>query len=359
MTPHRPRRPKVIISYSHQDRAFLKRLRIHLKPVERDFGIEVWDDTTIQTGSKWREEIQRALDEAVVAILLISADFLSSDFIAGNELPPLLRAAEQEGTMILPIILSHCTFKHHEGLSEFQAFNDPDRPLSGMPRSEREAVFKAIAERVTELLNALPPMRKPSVRPRHSRKVKSTPSRRQPHKTPASQPNKGDADRNTYPQSLADTSINPPPDSGRRRKLLMVIPVICLIVTVISIFITAKQSGNKVWSIKPTALAPTYLLTQADQADAPYRVAVEKGGTARLFDGRLLIHLDALSFDKESGQYFAAFRFSSAKTEDLIVRDAKPSRERFYFYPADGRFTIQLVSTNEHMAVFSFREKEK
>src|SRR5579871_4005742 len=108
------------ISYSHRDKEYLERLRVHLRYFERAGALNIWDDTRIIVGSKWREEIKRAIGSARVAILLISADFLASDFIAENELPPLLAAAQEEGAVIIPTILKHCAFEDSE-LSQFQA----------------------------------------------------------------------------------------------------------------------------------------------------------------------------------------------------------------------------------------------
>ena len=78
----------VFISYCHRDTAWLDRLKIHLRPLVRRTSLDLWDDSRISPGQAWQKEIAGALARADVAILLVSADFLASDFIVNNELPP-------------------------------------------------------------------------------------------------------------------------------------------------------------------------------------------------------------------------------------------------------------------------------
>lgn len=139
---------KVFISYSHKDARWLERLRVHLKPLERLGAIKSWDDTIIKPGAKWREEILRGLESARVAILLISPDFLASDFINNNELPPLLASAKSHGVVILPVIVSPCRFAETKSLSQFQAVNSPSQPLSMLTRAKQEAIFVEVSKAV-------------------------------------------------------------------------------------------------------------------------------------------------------------------------------------------------------------------
>jgi len=138
-------RTNVFISYSHKDAKYLLRLRTHLTVYERNKLLDIWDDTKISGGALWHEEIEKALKQAKIAILLISADFLASKFIAENELPPLLAAAKAGGTSILPIILSPCGFENTE-LVKFQTMNPPSKPLTKMNGHQREDLWAKVAE---------------------------------------------------------------------------------------------------------------------------------------------------------------------------------------------------------------------
>ena len=121
---------KLFISYSHSDVECLKRLLVHLRPLTCDNGIACWSDKRM---NKWRHEIQSNLDQATVAILLISADFLASEFIVNNELPPLLIKAESVGLRILPLILKPCGFRRDPIL---ETFPKRERPCRAVARNE-------------------------------------------------------------------------------------------------------------------------------------------------------------------------------------------------------------------------------
>jgi hypothetical protein len=142
----------VFVSYSHKDRAFFERLMVHLRPLAK--LIDVWADTRISAGDDWQREVQRGLGRATIAILLVSADFLASDFIINNELPTILEAARRRGTRILPIIVGPSRFSRDSELGRFQAMNSPTRPLLSMTEAERESVYDEVAAIIEQALAA-------------------------------------------------------------------------------------------------------------------------------------------------------------------------------------------------------------
>ena len=144
---------KVFISYSHQDSKYLKRLLVHLVTLERGGMIDIWSDTKIVPGANWHDEIRQAIDSARVAVLLISADFLASQFIAENELHPLLAAAKTQGTTILPVILSPCDIES-SNLSQFQAVNSLSNPLTKMNRHQKEELWTKVTAIIKETVTA-------------------------------------------------------------------------------------------------------------------------------------------------------------------------------------------------------------
>jgi formylglycine-generating enzyme required for sulfatase activity len=142
-----PERTQVFISYSHMDLKWLKRLQTMLAPLTRNDTIILWDDTRIRAGARWRDEIQKALDAAKVAVLLVSPHFLASDFITRDELPPLLSAAEKGSLTILWVAVSASLYKK-PAIADYQAANNPKRPLDSLRPATLNQWLVEIAEMI-------------------------------------------------------------------------------------------------------------------------------------------------------------------------------------------------------------------
>jgi hypothetical protein len=149
---NQPSRNQIFISYSHNDKKWLKKLQTMLNPMIRNDTVTVWDDTLIKPGAKWREEINQILSSARVAVLLVSPNFLASDFIAKHELPPLLKASAKEGLSILWIAVSYSLYVETP-ISEYQAAHDPSRPLDSLSPSEQNRILSIICLKIKEAIN--------------------------------------------------------------------------------------------------------------------------------------------------------------------------------------------------------------
>lgn len=140
---------KIFVSYSHKDKKYLDALKPHLRPLIREGNIDLWDDSRIHAGARWKDEIETVLKEAKVGILLISKHFLASDFIDKNELPPLLKSANNRGVTILQIIVIPCMIP--ESLSQFQMINSPNETITQKNHANREKIYLKAAKEIKRL----------------------------------------------------------------------------------------------------------------------------------------------------------------------------------------------------------------
>lgn len=142
----------VFISYSHKDEQWLVEFKRFLVPLEKKELIKIWDDKQIQAGAVWHEEIEEALSSAKAAILLVSQNFLTSEFITEKELPYLLDAAKNKGLTILWIALSASTVDYTD-LKDYQAVHK-DPPLDTLDEALRNQTYLQIFERIKEVAEA-------------------------------------------------------------------------------------------------------------------------------------------------------------------------------------------------------------
>src|SRR6187549_735200 len=99
---------KVFISYSHSDEFYCKELEKHLSVLRRDGYIDTWKDRKIIPGEEWNNAISKELLSAKIILLLISSDFLSSDFCYDIEMKTAIERHNSNEAVVIPIILRFC-----------------------------------------------------------------------------------------------------------------------------------------------------------------------------------------------------------------------------------------------------------
>jgi len=150
---HLPEKPRekssskntIFISYSHNDEIWKDKLIKHLKVLQRQNMLNIWDDRQLKAGDQWFEKIKNALNEATVAVMMVSADFLDSNFILSEEVPVLLKKREREGLRIVPIIIKPCVWQAIGWLSKMQAVPKDGVPLMKYSEYEIEDSLANIA----------------------------------------------------------------------------------------------------------------------------------------------------------------------------------------------------------------------
>lgn len=140
----------VFISYAHEDEDFKNELKKHLIPLKRMEMIEIWDDRDIQAGDDWHKEIMDALNKADVVLLLISNDFIASEFCYDKELKLAMERSKAGEARVIPVIIRTCKW-YKLPLGKLQAL-----PKNGKAVSEwanRDEAYTFIASQVEKVVN--------------------------------------------------------------------------------------------------------------------------------------------------------------------------------------------------------------
>lgn len=124
-------------------------LLTHLAPWIRDKRVNLWDDSQILAGSKWKDAIDAAIDEAAVAVLLVSKAFFASDFTADYELPQLMARSSRNEIRLVWVAVGYSAVRSTT-LPQFQAANNPDRPLESLSGAQRNKVMVDVATTVAD-----------------------------------------------------------------------------------------------------------------------------------------------------------------------------------------------------------------
>jgi hypothetical protein len=133
-------RIEVFISYSHKDETLREELEKRLSILKRQGLISTWHDRNISAGEDWRNNIDNHLNSAQIILLLISPDFLASDYINNNELNRAIERHNSGDARVIPIILRPVEWKE-ESFAKFQAL-----PIDGKPITKWESLDDAFVD---------------------------------------------------------------------------------------------------------------------------------------------------------------------------------------------------------------------
>lgn len=147
-----PTPPSIFISYSHKDEQEKDELLSHLGVLQNAGLIDIWSDERIGAGEDWETEIDQAITKAKVAILLISANFLTSKFILQKEVPELLKRRDKEDLTVFPVIAKACAWKAVDWLTKMNVRPKNGKPVWSDAGSHVDEDLAVIAEEVAGIV---------------------------------------------------------------------------------------------------------------------------------------------------------------------------------------------------------------
>jgi uncharacterized membrane protein YkvA (DUF1232 family) len=148
----RPSKPvSLVFSYAHEDELHRKELEKHLRGLQRDGWIKPWHDRMIPTGDNWRKQIDDNFRTADVIVLLISADFMDSNFCSEQEMTLALERRDRGEAVVVPIIVRACDWKHST-LGDIQALSDGVAVTS---QPNKDETWSEVARGIRRAIEAL------------------------------------------------------------------------------------------------------------------------------------------------------------------------------------------------------------
>src|SRR5260370_26283028 len=145
---------KIFCSYAHQDEALLNKLKTHLTPLQREGLIDVWHDRNISAGTEWEKEISEHLNKAHIILLLVSPDFMASEYCYSVEVKRALERHERKEARVIPIILQH-TYWQIAPLKQLQALPTDARPIVSKNWHNRNEAFLNVVKGIRQAAEEL------------------------------------------------------------------------------------------------------------------------------------------------------------------------------------------------------------
>jgi hypothetical protein len=130
----------LFLSYVHEDEGLREELTNHLALLEHQGYISGWSERKMSAGSEWKGQIDEHLESARIILLLVSPDFMASDYCSDVEMKRALERHKANEARVIPIILRHVNWRQGP-FAKFQAL-----PVNGRPVTDFPMRYKAFTE---------------------------------------------------------------------------------------------------------------------------------------------------------------------------------------------------------------------
>ncbi len=140
---------KLFISYAHKDEEIKNELDKFLFVLKRSGKISVWQDRMLLAGAEWDETILKELKEAEIILLLVSQDFIASDYIWEKELKIAIQHHHEGKARVIPIIARKCDWENMS-FAKLQALPNGGKSISSY--ADRDIAYTEIAKGITKVV---------------------------------------------------------------------------------------------------------------------------------------------------------------------------------------------------------------
>lgn len=164
----------VFISYSHRDEKLRETLGLHLASLQRQGVIKSWHDRKISAGTEWRQAIDENLNSAEIILLLISENFIASDYCYDLEMERAIARHDAGEARVIPIILKPVDWSGAP-FGKLQALPKNAKPVTTW--SNRGEAFLNIAEGIRQAAMEMATVltdKQPTVLPEPQQSAKAT-----------------------------------------------------------------------------------------------------------------------------------------------------------------------------------------
>ena len=142
---------RVFVSYSRQDVLYKDKVLQQLRVLERQGLVATWSDDRISPGSDWHKELTEQLDGASIVVLLITANFLTSDFILNEEVPRAFEKRREAGLQIIPVLCRPCAWDMVDWLNQLAMWPAGAQPLWVKEDDDPEQLLSDLAREIARI----------------------------------------------------------------------------------------------------------------------------------------------------------------------------------------------------------------